>query len=127
MTINYRCNDIVEGIVSHIVSYGAFVYVDVNISGLIHISEISYAFIEDIHQYLSVGQRVYCRIIEIDETKHQLKLSLKGISKKVNPRNQRRARINLKKKELLPAHTIGFNSLKQQLSKWIELEKENEI
>lgn len=82
MNLLYKKNDVVEGIVTNVTSYGAFVLIDTHTSGLIHISEVTSGFVNDIHQFLSTGQRVYCRVLSVDEDRNQLKLSLKHVSKK---------------------------------------------
>ncbi|NLW28408.1 MAG: S1 RNA-binding domain-containing protein [Erysipelothrix sp.] len=124
MNLLYKKNDVVEGIVTNVTSYGAFVLIDTHTSGLIHISEVTSGFVNDIHQFLSTGQRVYCRVLSVDEDRNQLKLSLKHVSKKTSPRTQRRERVLMNKKSLVPSSTIGFKSLKEKMPEWIK-EKQN--
>ncbi len=66
--------DTVEGIVTGVIDFGAFVNID-GIEGLIHISEISWERVEDPKKYLKVGQEVKAKIIAID--KDRLSLSVK--------------------------------------------------
>lgn len=66
--------DEVEGIITGVIDFGAFVNVD-GIEGLIHISEISWERVEDPKNYVKTGERVKARIIAID--KDRLSLSLK--------------------------------------------------
>ncbi len=66
--------DEVEGIITGVIDFGAFVNVD-GIEGLIHISEISWERVEDPSKYVKVGQTVKAKIIAID--KDRLSLSLK--------------------------------------------------
>lgn len=122
--MHYKRDDIVEGIITNIVAYGGFVYIDHETTGLIHISQLTNGFVNDIHRFLNIGQRVYCKVIEVDQEKNQLKLSLKNIPKNVKPRNQRRERINLKPHLLIPQGKIGFSSLASKLPQWIK-EKTN--
>lgn len=124
MNLLYKKNDVVEGIITNVTSYGAFVLIDAHTSGLIHISEITGGFVSDINHFVSTGQRVFCRVLSVDEDKNQLKLTLKNVSKKMSPRTQRRERVLLNKKSLVPASTIGFKSLKEEMPKWIK-EKQN--
>ena len=123
MKINYRKNDVVEGIVNNVVAYGAFVYIDYHTSGLIHISEITNAFVSNIHQHLVVGQKIHCRVIDVDNEKGHLRLSLKNIQKNIKPRILRRDRLLQQKHNLLPANELGFSSLKNNLNTWIEKEE----
>ncbi len=66
--------DEVEGIITGVIDFGAFVNVD-GIEGLIHISEISWERVEDPKKYVKVGETVKAKIIAID--KDRLSLSLK--------------------------------------------------
>lgn len=69
-----KVGDEVEGIVTGVIDFGAFVNVD-GIEGLIHISEISWERVEDPREYVKNGQTVKAKIIAID--KDRLSLSLK--------------------------------------------------
>ena len=66
--------DEVEGIITGVIDFGAFVNVD-GIEGLIHISEISWERVEDPKKYLKTGDKVKAKIIAID--KDRLSLSVK--------------------------------------------------
>ena len=72
-----KVGDIVEGIVTGVIDFGAFVNVD-GIEGLIHISEISWERVEDPRDYVKVGETVKAKIIAID--KDRLSLSLKQMT-----------------------------------------------
>jgi len=72
-----KVGDSVEGIVTGVIDFGAFVNVD-GIEGLIHISEISWERVEDPRDYVKTGQIVKAKIIAID--KDRLSLSLKQMS-----------------------------------------------
>ncbi len=69
--------DVVKGLVTGVIDFGAFVNVD-GIEGLIHISEISWERIEDPRKYIKIGELVEAKIIGID--KDRLSLSLKKMS-----------------------------------------------
>ncbi len=69
-----KVGDAVEGIVTGVIDFGAFVNVD-GIEGLIHISEISWERVEDPRKYVKIGETVTAKIIAID--KDRLSLSLK--------------------------------------------------
>lgn len=69
-----KVGDPVEGVVTGVIDFGAFVNVD-GIEGLIHISEISWERVEDPRDYIKNGQVVEAKIIAID--KDRLSLSLK--------------------------------------------------
>lgn len=72
-----KVGDEVEGIVTGVIDFGAFVNVD-GIEGLIHISEISWERVEDPREYVKTGETVTAKIIAID--KDRLSLSLKQMS-----------------------------------------------
>lgn len=72
-----KVGDVVEGVVTGVIDFGAFVNVD-GIEGLIHISEISWERVEDPRDYVKTGQTVEAKIIAID--KDRLSLSLKQMT-----------------------------------------------
>lgn len=71
---NLKVGDIVEGTVTGVVDFGAFVNVD-GIEGLVHISEISWERVAQVSDKLKVGDKIKARIISID--KDRLSLSIK--------------------------------------------------
>jgi len=82
----YQIGDLVEGEISGVVDFGAFMKFLLKgsdpekpemMEGLIHISEIDWQLIENPHQYLKVGQKVTAKIIGIE--KNRLYLSLKAL------------------------------------------------
>lgn len=85
----YQIGDLIEGVISGVVDFGAFVRFPLPgsqnkenpemIEGLIHISEIDWQLIEDPRQILKIGQKVTAKIIGIDGDK--LSLSLKALKK----------------------------------------------
>jgi small subunit ribosomal protein S1 len=72
-----KVGDTVEGVVTGVIDFGAFVNVD-GIEGLIHISEISWERVDNPRNYVKVGENVKAKIIAID--KDRLSLSLKQMS-----------------------------------------------
>lgn len=72
-----KVGDTVEGVVTGVIDFGAFVNVD-GIEGLIHISEISWERVDNPRNYVKVGETVKAKIIAID--KDRLSLSLKQMS-----------------------------------------------
>lgn len=115
--MTYTVGQIIEGQITGIQPYGAFVQVDETTTGLIHISEFSDGFVKDVGVYVKVGDRIQLKILDIDEKTHQLRLSLKALKptlRKSRPRN--RALIKTK-------DTLGFSSIKAQLDTWISQAK----
>ncbi|MBI2589162.1 S1 RNA-binding domain-containing protein [Candidatus Saccharibacteria bacterium] len=72
-----KVGEVVEGIVTGVIDFGAFVNVD-GIEGLIHISEISWERVEDPRKYVKMGEVVKAKIIAID--KDRLSLSIKQMA-----------------------------------------------
>lgn len=72
-----KIGDTVEGVVTGVIDFGAFVNVD-GIEGLVHISEISWERVEDPKKYVKVGDSIKAKIIAID--KDRLSLSIKQMS-----------------------------------------------
>ncbi len=69
--------EFIEGTVTKIVPFGAFVKVEEGIEGLIHISEIAEAHVEVPEQVLNVGDPLTVKIIDIDDVRRRISLSLK--------------------------------------------------
>ena len=110
--------DIVEGVITGVQPYGAFVRLDDNYYGLIHISEISYRFVSNIHSYVKEGDTVRAKIVDIDEENQQVRLSLKAVNN-----TNRRKRINPRYRSPLKMK-IGFQSIAEKLPEWITAERE---
>lgn len=58
---------VTEGKVTGITRYGAFVTLPDNTVGMVHISEISYQYVNDIHDVLEIGQQVKVKVVNVDE------------------------------------------------------------
>lgn len=74
----FRIGDVVQGKVSKITSYGAFVELNDGIDGLVHISQISEDRVEKIKDVLNQGQEVSARVIKIDREERRIGLSIKA-------------------------------------------------
>ncbi len=118
--MDYQTGQIVEGKVTGIQPYGAFVMLDDHTSGLIHISEISDGFVRDIEQFVTVGEIVRVKIIDFDEKNHQARLSLKALHKN-RVHNRKRSIVH---KASLPSMVLGFSTIEQIMPQWIAEAKE---
>ncbi len=67
---------VLEGKVKSITNFGAFIYLPENRTGLVHISEVSSSFVNDIHEHLKEGQVVRVKVLSID-TSGKISLSIK--------------------------------------------------
>ena len=74
--MNVEVGQILKGSVSGITKFGAFVKLENGKSGMVHISEISNNYINEIKDHLSEGQEVRVKVISIDE-KGRISLSIK--------------------------------------------------
>mgnify|MGYP005769026589 FL=1 len=68
-----------DGVVRNVIDFGAFVDIGVHQDGLVHISQISDAFIKHPSEVLKVGQRVKVKISSVDLNKKRISLTMKGI------------------------------------------------
>ena len=74
----YKVGDLVSGKVSKLASFGAFVGLEHDIDGLVHISQVSEERIDKIKNVLKVGQDVTARVIKIDKGERRIGLSIKA-------------------------------------------------
>lgn len=70
---------VLTGTVRNVIDFGAFVDIGVHQDGLVHISQISNKFIKHPGELLSVGDIVKVKVIEVDEKKHRISLTMKDI------------------------------------------------
>jgi small subunit ribosomal protein S1 len=74
----YKIGDLVDGKVSKLASFGAFVGLEHDIDGLVHISQVSEERVEKIKDVLKVGEDVRARVIKIDRADRRIGLSIKA-------------------------------------------------
>src|SRR3989344_643500 len=99
----YEVGDILDGEVTGIVDFGAFVKVESGLEGLVHISEIDWGLVEDPRLFFKVGDKVKVKVIEIKEGK--ISLSVKAL--KENPWTE--AAKKYKKDDAVQGVVIKFN------------------
>lgn len=104
--------DIVNGKITNILGYGAFVVVG-DYDGLVHISEFSDNYVRSIGDFVKIGQELRLKVIEVDEQNHRVKLSYKQIHKTRGV------------KCFVPKFEVGFKPLEEKLDNWIESYDEN--
>ena len=78
-TKKYQVGSIIEGEVNRVTPFGAFVKLDDEINGLIHVSEVSDKDVADPTEVLKVGDKVKAKIIAIDPEEHRVGLSIKEL------------------------------------------------
>lgn len=75
----YRPGDVLEGTVTKVVSFGAFVEILDGVEGLVHISELADHHVENPNEVVSIGDSLNVKILEIDEDRRRLSLSIKRV------------------------------------------------
>jgi small subunit ribosomal protein S1 len=81
----YNVGDVLEGKVTKVVSFGAFVEIMEGVEGLVHISELAQHHVENPREIVDPGDEVKVKILEIDEERRRLSLSLKRVEGQVLP------------------------------------------
>jgi small subunit ribosomal protein S1 len=76
----YKVGDLVTGKVTKLASFGAFVGLQHEIDGLVHISQIAEEHVDKIKNVLKVGQDVNARVVKIDKGERRIGLSIKAAS-----------------------------------------------
>ena len=76
----FKVGDLVKGTVAKIASFGAFVSLDGDIDGLIHISQLSEEHVEKVKDVIKVGDDVDARVIKVDKIERRIGLSIKAVA-----------------------------------------------
>jgi len=121
----YPVGSIVEGEVSKITDFGAFVKLPSGIEGLVHISELSGNNVNKVEDIVQVGQKAQFRVIKVSQEEHKLGLSLKTEEQeeqKREPRVRKEKQVSASDRGEKPARKEKDDSkVKSQLQ--LELEK----
>lgn len=75
---HFTVGDLVEGTVTKITSFGAFVELEHDIEGLLHISQLSDDHVKRVKDVIDVGDKVQARVVKIDADERRIGLSLKA-------------------------------------------------
>jgi uncharacterized protein len=95
---------LLEGVVTNVANFGAFVDIGVHQDGLVHISQLANTFVDDPHKVVKVGQIVKVKVLEVDSARKRIQLTMKlegGVKKEV-------------RKAPPPKPTSGFADLLQK-------------
>lgn len=121
-----QVGDIVTGKVTGIKPFGAFVAIDDQHQGLVHISEVSHSYVKEISNFVNVGDEVKVKILSIDEEAGKISLSIR----KTEPEPEKQA---VKKPSHKPNrvkapkdNAQGFNTLEQKLKEWLKESNEKQ-
>lgn len=116
---------IIEGKVTGIAKFGAFVALSEGKSGLVHISEVSAGFVTDINEHLKVGDEVKVKVIGVDD-KGRINLSIRQAQPKPEPaprpahapRPQQNTYRPSPRTDFVPAEAKGPASFEDMLQKF---------
>ncbi len=75
----FKVGDLVKGTVAKIASFGAFVSLDGDIDGLIHISQLSEGHVDKVKDVIKVGDEIEARVIKVDKVERRIGLSIKAV------------------------------------------------
>jgi small subunit ribosomal protein S1 len=87
----YNVGDELEGKVTKVVAFGAFVEILEGVEGLVHISELAQHHVENPREIIQPGDDVKVKILEIDSERRRLSLSIKRVEGQVLPQRDRTA------------------------------------
>lgn len=117
-----QVGEIIEGKVSNIMSFGAFVSLPDNKTGLVHISEVASNFIQDINEHLKPGEKVKVKVIKIDENGKislSIKQALSATEKKRDKKKEERPKVPIRPLDIdWSAQTSEELSFEDKLNKF---------
>ena len=100
-----------EGVVTNVANFGAFVDIGVHQDGLVHISHLADTFVKDPRTVVKTGEMVKVRVLEVDVARQRISLTMKtavDVEDFVNPRQTAQPQLNRKPKQHHPkAATLG--------------------
>ncbi|KUP05333.1 general stress protein [Bacillus coahuilensis p1.1.43] len=132
MSTKYEVGNVVTGKVTGIQPYGAFVALDEETQGLVHISEITHGFVKDVNEHLKIGDEVSVKVLAVEAEGKKISLSIRATEeapaaeekKEEKKQRRRQGQSSIKAAEEAPS---GFNTLKDKLEEWIEQSKNNDL
>jgi general stress protein 13 len=130
MTENIETGSILTGKVTGIQPYGAFIALDENTQGLVHISEITHGYVKDINEHLKVGDEVKVKILSVDENAGKIGLSIRAteeapVQQAAKPKKPRKRQAAAIIPEVEGQQ--GFNTLKDKLQEWIDQSQNEDL
>ncbi len=91
--LTHRPGDVLEGTVTKVVAFGAFVEILPGVEGLVHISELADHHVENPSEVVEPGAKLNVKILEIDEDRRRLSLSIKRVEDQNMPMQDLSAQI----------------------------------
>ncbi len=100
-----------EGVVSNVAAFGAFVDIGVHQDGLVHVSELSDRFVKDPREIVKVGQVVKVRVLDVDVPRNRISLTMKTQSRAEGP--SKKARVQSSAPKEFSAMAQAFAKLRR--------------
>ena len=83
---------VVEGVVTNVTNFGAFVDLGVHQDGLVHVSQLSRNFVRDPKEVVKVGDVVRVRVLGVEDNKQRIRLSMKSVDGEKRKRRRRKVK-----------------------------------
>jgi uncharacterized protein len=119
-----RPDMILEGVVTNVAAFGAFVDIGVHQDGLVHISALANTFVKDPHTVVKVGQVVKVKVLEVDEKRKRIALTMRltdsapEAGSKPEPRDRNDAkRLSLHRQQQTPAQSSTNSAMAAAFAK----------
>ncbi|WP_243387660.1 S1 domain-containing post-transcriptional regulator GSP13 [Bacillus kexueae] len=127
MSNTFEIGSVLTGKVTGIQPYGAFVALNEETQGLVHISEITHGYVKDIQEHLEVGQEVNVKVLSVDEENGKISLSIRQTEPAPKETRTKKRSANVKPRLETASSQEGFNTLKEKLQEWIEQSKREDL
>ena len=134
MSDTIQVGSIIAGKVTGIQPYGAFVALDENTQGLVHISEITHGYVKNINEHIKVGDEVNVKVLSIDKEAGKIGLSIRATEEapEARPESARPRKAKKRSGITLPLPSDeeaseGFNTLKLKLQEWIDQSQSEDL
>lgn len=135
MSDTIKVGDVLQGKVTSVKPYGAFVALDETHTGLVHVSQIAHAFIKDINEHIKLGDEVTVKVTGIDEATGKISLSIRATlpepERTERPeRREQRQGAGSNQRDRAPRYNKkedsgeGFNTLEDKLKEWMKHSQE---
>jgi len=103
---------VLDGIVTNVTAFGAFIDVGVHQDGLCHVSELAHRFVKDPAEVVKVGDRVKVRVLSVDRERKRIGLSIKQASAPAAPVKREERRPAGRPSDQPPATKTPFNAIR---------------
>jgi general stress protein 13 len=130
MSEKIETGSILTGKVTGIQPYGAFVALNENTQGLVHISEITHGYVKEINDHLKVGDEVQVKVLSIDEEAGKIGLSIRATEEPPVQQTVKAKKPRKRQAAAIIAETEGqqgFNTLKEKLQEWIDQSQQEDL